>query len=291
MTIYRSRQVKKRFDFFPAPDGLSGRVVFYFDKKDDGRRIDTGWLKSGLKEKKPATFGAAVQPTNATMLVTALKLADDKLYFGAAGLFDEVPASLDKAKIAAAVDEKSGKIRFAVKLKSAETEKVTLVYRIVGPASAVAEEQEKPAVKAAPAVPAAPGQPLATPAAKEAPAGQAASSDVPVGGAEEEDDSFYIENPPAAIHCGWKYTLRAHVPAGMKGTVHWEIGEEGAGMIDQNGQYTAPSRPGAYEVIARFVPEKQEEAETAATPGAEDPTVAAPGEEDAAEASVYLIVL
>lgn len=263
--------MKKRFDFFPAPDGLSGRVVFYFDKKDDGRRIDTGWLKSGLKEKKPATFGAAVQPTNATMLVTAVKLADDKLYFGAAGLFDEVPASLDKAKIAAAVDEKNGKIRFAVKLKSAETEKVTLVYRIVGPAAAI------------PAPAAALGQ---TPVSPAAPAAQAAeapaapAADVPAA-AEEEDDSFYIENPPAAIHCGWKYTLRAHVPAGMKGTVHWEIGEEGAGMIDQNGQYTAPSKPGAYEVIARFVPEKQEEAEkTAAAIGA-----------DAAEASVYLIVL
>ena len=203
------------------------------------------------------------------MLVTALKLADDKLYFGAAGLFDEVPALLEKTKIASAIDEKSGKIRFAVKLKSAETAKLTVVYRIVGESAAPGQFLTAPATKSAPAVQ------VSAPAAPE-PA-VPVSSDSLVGDTEAEDNSFYIENPPAAIHCGWKYTLRVHDTAGTKGTVHWENGEEGAGMIDQNGQYTAPAKPGAYEVIARLLPENTE----AAGAMADEPL----------EASVYLIVL
>ena len=243
--------MKKKFDFFPAPDGLSGRVVFYFDKQEGGRKIDTGWLKSGLKESKAETIFPA--DAGSLMLVTALRSADEKLYFGAAGLFDEVPSFLGKVKIASAIDEQKRKIRFAVKLKGAETEKVTLVYRIID--QAVPSPTILAAEKAAPA-------PMVS-----------VSSDSLVGSTASEEDSFYIENPPSAIHCNWKYTLRAHIPAVMNGKVKWEIGEEGAGTIDQNGQYTAPAKPGAYEVIARFLPAESSEGN------------------ESAEASVYLIVL
>ena len=234
--------MKKKFDFSPAPDGRSGRVVFYFDKKDEDHKIDTDWLQSG-------------------------------------------------------------KLRIKVKVKGGKKQKVSLVYEIVdtAPVSEADASNAKaakdflnktnvPAAAAALAI--AESEPAAASAAS--PAALAVSSDSLVGGAAEEDDSFYIENPPTAIHCGWKYTLRAHVPAGMDGKVHWEIGEEDGGTIDQNGQYTAPASPGAYEVIARFIPAETGAASVSAVSAASASAVSAAEEapsDEPLEASVYLIVL
>ena len=262
--------MKKRFDFFPGPDGRAGRVVFYFDKHDDSREIDTGWLKSGLPDDE----------IRDAFLVTALVTEGSKKLFGAVSLFDEVPGVLGKAKTAAAIDEKNGKIRFAVRLKSPETVRVALDYRVISkeispaPAEAVNVPTAEDLAPQVARILQENAAPAAEPAAeKAAPAPAKTPESAP-------DEDFYIENAPAAIHCGWKYTLRAHIPAGKTGTVRWEISEENGGTIDRNGQYTAPDKPGAYEIRACFEPEADPSGDTAGGPGGEP-----------MEASVYLIVL
>lgn len=76
-----------------------------------------------------------------------------------------------------------------------------------------------------------------------------------------QDDAFYIRTIPV-IHPGWKYTIRAHVPAEYADNdpldepcVAWEIpGGDENGTIDKYGCYTAPDKPGAYGVKATLKP-------------------------------------
>ena len=67
---------------------------------------------------------------------------------------------------------------------------------------------------------------------------------------EKRPDAFYIENPPKLLHPGWKYTLRTNLgPDCAK--VKWSA-PNGAGVIDEYGEYTAPERQGMYEISASY---------------------------------------
>lgn len=228
---------KKRFDMVMGPGHLSGQVTFPIDKHDEGSLLDTGWIETGLGE---GTY----------FVMTALGLGDGKLYQGQGVLFSDAPAVLKKAKVSAAVDQKSGALRLGVKLKKSEEAVLKICWRIL--------PLEETAVL------------------DEAAEGHSAKDYVTPGLSEDgqetvPEDSFYIENAPATLHGGWKYTLRAHVPEGTSGKVRWELtdGDE-AGTIDSYGCYTAPAKPGAYEVKAYLDAEDTDEVK---------------------EASVYLIVL
>lgn len=69
-------------------------------------------------------------------------------------------------------------------------------------------------------------------------------------------ERVYIENPPKVLHRGWMYHLRlAGEPGGTLKTeeIEWTV-QEGGGSIDRYGKYTAPDKPGMYEVFALHRP-------------------------------------
>lgn len=68
--------------------------------------------------------------------------------------------------------------------------------------------------------------------------------------AEEKPSAFYIENPPKLLHPGWKYTLRTNLGADCA-KVKWSA-PNGAGVIDEYGEYTAPEKQGMYEISASY---------------------------------------
>ena len=217
---------KKKFDLIMQPDHRSGKIIFSIDKHDEGTVLDTGWIKTGLEK-------------GSHQLLTAVSDGEGPLYFGSV-LFSDAPAALKKLKLSAAVREDTSEIRFAVKPKNAGIDRrgrhcgQPLAGAAVPPAG-LAPEQDPSADQAD--IPAA--RDYVTPTLEADPE-------------EDPNDGFYIENAPATLHGGWKYTLRAHLPRGAEGKpVRWELTDgETAGTIDSYGCYTAPQKPGAYEVKA-----------------------------------------
>lgn len=247
----------------PLPQGsetlaASGRVIFHIDQKDEGRILDTGW------------FSAGVPSGGSYRMEVSVGSGDGKQYYGQSSLFEDAPPVLNKLKVSWAVDEKKGAVRLAIKPKKVTGSQLILAWRLYSTTVETLGERDTAGDTGR--------QEAQQPAAL---ADAAVQADTAVEPAKDfvtpalEEDAFYIENAPTTLHTGWKYTLRAHIPAGMEGQVRWELtdGEE-AGSIDVYGCYTAPGRPGAYEVKAYL-----------GRPGGD--AVA----ESLAEASVYLIVL
>ena len=69
--------------------------------------------------------------------------------------------------------------------------------------------------------------------------------------ASEEPPAFYISNAPKALKVGQKYQLSCAGPDG-RGRVEWEILTPNGGEITSYGMYTAPERPGIYQVAAKL---------------------------------------
>ena len=65
--------------------------------------------------------------------------------------------------------------------------------------------------------------------------------------------SFHIENAPTSIKPGYKYVFRCACPPADRPQLQWQVNGEDAGVIDENGIYTAPERQGVFEIRA-FVP-------------------------------------
>lgn len=225
---------KKKFDLIMQPDHRSGKIIFSIDKHDEGTVLDTGWIKTGLEK-------------GSRQLLTAVSDGEGPLYFGSV-LFSDAPAALKKLKLSAAVREDTSEIRFAVKLKNAGIDRLVIHFW-----QPLAMPAVQPAMLSAGAQSAT--QQLALPAEQKADIPAARDFVTPTLEADPEEDpndGFYIENAPATLHGGWKYTLRAHLPRGAEGKpVRWELTDgETAGTIDGYGCYTAPQKPGAYEVKA-----------------------------------------
>lgn len=217
---------KKKFDLIMQPDHRSGKIIFSIDKHDEGTVMDTGWIKTGLEK-------------GSRQLLTAVSDGEGPLYFGSV-LFSDAPAALKKLKLSAAVREDTSEIRFAVKLKNAGIDRLVIYFW-----QPLAGAAMQPAGLA----------PAQDPSADQADIPAARDYVTPTLEADPEEDpndGFYIENAPATLHGGWKYTLRAHLPRGSEGKpVRWELTDgEIAGTIDGYGCYTAPPKPGAYEVKA-----------------------------------------
>lgn len=216
---------KPKFELKTFPGTLAGEALFHIDKHDEGKVLDTGWLSCGLGQ---GTY----------LLKTAVSVDDGPWFMEVPVVFEDAPAILAKAKFSAALDAKTGRLRFGVKLKKAGQAELHILWQ-----ASPAEAEPGPDKKTS------------------APATADTASNTTIS-SPDEDDAFYIENAPVTLHAGWKYTLRAHIPARFLNagpTIRWETTAEDAGQIDAFGCYTAPEKPGAYEVRA-FLEGADEEA-------------------------------
>ena len=75
-------------------------------------------------------------------------------------------------------------------------------------------------------------------------------AEAPVAAPQPSDD-FYIEAVPGSIRQGDKFMFTCHRPADVQEPVQWAVAGEDAGWINGYGMYTAPRRPGIFEVTAQ----------------------------------------
>jgi hypothetical protein len=66
---------------------------------------------------------------------------------------------------------------------------------------------------------------------------------------EAEEADFYINNAPKSLKVGQKYQLSCLLPS-KDSRVKWEVLSEGGGEITSYGMYTAPKKPGIYQIQA-----------------------------------------
>lgn len=223
---------------------VTGEVIFQVnDPENCGKTLVSDWVETGLHSGLhlvEAALMEEVEPDGS--FGTA-----PRLIFGNSGAFDGGFGTLrlPRAKVSCALQTEGAKVKIAVKLKERPGElTLKVVFFVVPSLSAAASFAGSPAVIAA--------EPEKEPPEEEKPALEPEQKAAPMTAEEpsKEEGPFFIENPPQYLHVGWKYTLRTNVPPEKTGRILWEVLSEGGGSIDGYGCYTAPERPGAYEVVA-----------------------------------------
>ncbi len=94
-----------------------------------------------------------------------------------------------------------------------------------------------------------------SPVFKETPEEEAEESAIPQEEEPKEEpqhsEEFYIESVPGQIFKGQKFMFMCHRPEDLEESVTWNVVGEDAGTINGYGMYTAPDRPGVFEVTAQ----------------------------------------